>query len=130
MEKNVAYWLDIAEYDLDTAQAMLDTGRYLYVGFMCHQVIEKMLKAYWSQVLEEPPLKIHHLSRLAKQSGLIAEMTESQLIFMDELEPLNIESRYPDYKERLMRKLTQNYCVQLLKQTKEFQSWIKDRLLK
>lgn len=40
MEKNVAYWTDIAEYDLDTAQAMLDTGRYLYVGFMRHQVIE------------------------------------------------------------------------------------------
>ena len=45
-----------------TAQAMLETKRFLYVGFMCHQVIEKMLKAYWSNVLEEPALKIHSLS--------------------------------------------------------------------
>jgi hypothetical protein len=26
---------------LETADAMLLTGRYLYVGFMCHQTIEK-----------------------------------------------------------------------------------------
>lgn len=42
----VKYWLKLAEYDLDTAKVMLNGGRYLYVGFMCHQVIEKMLKGY------------------------------------------------------------------------------------
>jgi HEPN domain-containing protein len=40
-DSRINYWLDIAGYDLDTAKAMLETGRYLYVGFMCHQVIEK-----------------------------------------------------------------------------------------
>lgn len=38
------YWFDLAEYDLVTAKAMLDTKRYLYVGFMCHQSIEKNIK--------------------------------------------------------------------------------------
>ena len=61
----------LSDYDLDTAQAMLETRRFLYVGFMCHQVIEKILKAYWSKVLEDPPLKIHHLSRLAAKSGIM-----------------------------------------------------------
>jgi len=55
----------MSDYDLETASAMLATGRYLYVGFMCHQTIEKILKAYWSDCLEEVPLKIHSLSRLA-----------------------------------------------------------------
>ena len=32
----VAHWLDIADYDLDTAEAMYQTGRRLYVAFMCH----------------------------------------------------------------------------------------------
>jgi HEPN domain-containing protein len=45
LEENVQYWLEIAEYDLETARAMLQTGRYLYIGFMGHQVIEKALKA-------------------------------------------------------------------------------------
>lgn len=43
MDDRIKYWVEMAEYDFDTAKAMLDTKRYLYVGFMCHQVIEKML---------------------------------------------------------------------------------------
>ena len=38
------YWFESAEYDLQTARAMLETRRLLYVGFMCHQTIEKALK--------------------------------------------------------------------------------------
>ena len=45
-DEKVQYWLDIAKYDIDTAEAMHQTGRWLYVAFMCHQVIEKTLKAY------------------------------------------------------------------------------------
>ena len=39
-----AYWLDCADYDLQTAKAMLETKRFLYVGFMCHQTIDKGVK--------------------------------------------------------------------------------------
>jgi len=47
VDEKVTYWVDLAGYDMDTAKAMLQTGRLLYVGFMCHQVVEKMLKAWW-----------------------------------------------------------------------------------
>lgn len=130
MNNKVAYWIEMSDYDFDTAKAMFETKRYLYVGFMCHQVIEKMLKAYWSNVLEEPPLKIHHLSRLAAKSGLVNELSEEQLDFIDMLEPLNIEARYPSYKELLLKTLTPEYCNILLKRTNELRSWIKNRLLK
>ena len=43
----IEYWKELAEYDLETAKAMLKTKRYLYVGFMCHQVIEKIFKGYF-----------------------------------------------------------------------------------
>lgn len=109
---------------------MLATKRYLYVAFMCHQVIEKTLKAYWSDVMEEPPLKIHHLSRLAMKSGLADSMTEKQLDFIDKLEPLNIEARYPSYKERLLKALTPEYCQELLRNTHTLQLWIRNKLSK
>ncbi|MCD8184269.1 MAG: HEPN domain-containing protein [Bacteroides sp.] len=48
--------------------------------------------------------------------------------FIGRLEPLNIEARYPSYKERLMKSLTKEYCTELLSQTKELQSWIKNKL--
>lgn len=127
-QDKVKYWVELADYDFDTAQAMLETKRFLYVGFMCHQVIEKMLKAYWSNVLEEPALKIHSLSRLAEKSGLDKEMSEEQTDFIDALEPLNIEARYPSYKERLMKTLTEERCKELVKQTDELRLWIKNRL--
>lgn len=130
MEKHdkVTYWLEVSDYDLDTAKAMLETKRYLYVGFMCHQAVEKALKAYWSATLDEPPLKIHTLSRLAATTGLDNEMTERQLDFIDTIEPLNIEARYPSYKERLLNSLTPDYCNELIGLTGELISWIKNKL--
>jgi len=43
-EEKVRYWINISNYDVGTAEAMLQTKRYLYVGFMCHQVIEKIFE--------------------------------------------------------------------------------------
>lgn len=128
MNDKVTYWIEMSDYDFDTAKAMLETKRYLYVAFMCHQTIEKILKAYWSKVLEEPPLKIHSLSRLAEKNGLDIDMSEEQTDFIDELEPLNIEARYPSYKERLMKSLTSDRCKELIEQTDKLRTWIKSKL--
>ena len=128
MNDKVTYWIEMSDYDFDTAKAMLETKRYLYVAFMCHQTIEKILKAYWSKVLEEPPLKVHSLSRLAEKSGLDKDMSEEQTDFIDELEPLNIEARYPSYKERLMKSLTPDRCKELIEQTDKLRIWIKSKL--
>ena len=35
-DEQVQYWPDLADYDLDTAKAMHQTSRWLYVAFMCH----------------------------------------------------------------------------------------------
>jgi HEPN domain-containing protein len=128
MNTKASYWIELSDYDLDTADAMLTTGRYLYVGFMCHQSIEKALKAYWSDVLEEPPLKIHSLLRLAEKTNLIDEMSEEQRLLMDKLEPLNIETRYPSYKAQLSKDLNKEVCASLISQTKSLQQWIKAKL--
>ena len=128
MNDNVTYWTELSDYDFETAKAMLETKRYLYVGFMCHQVIEKILKAYWSKVLDEQPLKIHSLSRLTEKTELDKLMSEEQLDFIDELEPLNIEARYPSYKERLSKSLNAERCKDLIKQTDNLRLWIKSKL--
>lgn len=128
MDKKVIYWIEMSDYDLETANAMLATSRYLYVGFMCHQTIEKILKAFWSKNLEETPLKIHSLSRLIERTGLDGQLSDEQLDFIDRFEPLNIEARYPSYKEGLMKSLTKDYCEKLLMDTRNLQLWIKNKL--
>ena len=52
-ETKIAYWMELAEYDFETAKAMLRTERFLYVGFMAHQSVEKALKALiWNRSLK------------------------------------------------------------------------------
>jgi len=61
------YWLDIAHYDLVSAKAMLESKRFLYVGFLCHQTVEKCLKAFFSQKQKnEPPYHINLLVSFGK----------------------------------------------------------------
>jgi HEPN domain-containing protein len=44
MNNVVKNWVAASNDDLQTANAMYKAGRYLYVVFMCHLAIEKMLK--------------------------------------------------------------------------------------
>ena len=68
-KQKIQYWLDIAHYDLISAKAMLESKRFLYVGFLCHQVVEKSLKAYfWHIKIAEPPYT-HNLLLLSEKSG-------------------------------------------------------------
>ena len=124
----VAYWLDIADYDYDTAEAMYMTGRWLYVAFMCHQVIEKTLKAYWCKTHTSDPPYTHHHMRLADGCGLYDLMDDEQRDFLDTITNYNIEARYPEDKEELARTLTKDFCRQIIDETKQLQQWIKDRL--
>ena len=128
MNDRVAYWVDIADYDFDTAKALMESKRYLYVAFMCHQVIEKMLKAYWSKVLDTPPLKIHTLSKLAEKAALLEQMSEEQLKFIDSMEPLNIEAIYPDYKMSIQKRHTPAVCQFIMEGTNSLRQWIKEKL--
>jgi hypothetical protein len=36
-------WLELVAEDMSVAEDLYKTGHWLYVGFMCHQVIEKTL---------------------------------------------------------------------------------------
>lgn len=58
----VKYWTEIADYDLGTAETLYEGGRWLYVAFMCHQAIEKTLKAYWCSTQPNDPPFTHNLT--------------------------------------------------------------------
>ncbi len=128
MDDKVKYWLELSDYDLDTALAMLNSKRYLYVGFMCHQTIEKIFKAYYTSRKSETAPYSHSLSYLAKKGEFYEEFSDHQKDFIDQIEPLNIEARYPSQKERLLRSLTQEKCIEIFEQTNKLQQWIKEKL--
>ena len=124
----VTYWIDIANYDLETAEAMYQTGRWLYVAFMCHQVIEKTLKAYWCSTQPDDPPYTHNHKRLASGCGLYDQMSNEQKSFIETVTNFNIEARYPEDREALSQMLTKQTCEKMIDETKHIQKWIKELL--
>ncbi|MBI5590739.1 MAG: HEPN domain-containing protein [Deltaproteobacteria bacterium] len=129
MSDQISYWREMSDYDIETADAMLKSKRYLYVGFMSHQSVEKILKAYFIKMNGETAPFSHSLSYLAKKAKIYENFSESQKNFIDMLEPMNIECRYPTHKEQLMRSLTEERCQEILDNSRELQIWIKRKLL-
>ncbi len=105
--RQITYWLDLADYDIETARAMLATERLLYVGFMCHQVVEKALKGMFIERCKITPPKVHALVALANKAGVFVEMTTQQQEFLETLDPLNLDSRYPADKNKILSSMTE-----------------------
>ena len=122
--ERVAYWLDIAKEDLDVAEDLYKAKRWLYVAFMCHQVIEKTLKAYWNAVREDEPPYVHNHRRLAEGAGLYNEMSAEQRRFLGQISNMNIQARYPEYKTGIALSLNGEKCREIIDETKQMQQWI------
>lgn len=120
----VTYWTEIADYDIGTAESLYKTRRWLYVAFMCHQAIEKTLKAYWCGTRTDDPPYIHNHMRLAEGCGLYDKMTDEQKDFLDKVTNYNIEARYPEDKDALYRQLSKQACRQIIDETKQLMQWI------
>jgi HEPN domain-containing protein len=83
VRKDTANWIALADYDLETARHMFTTERYLYVIFLCHLSIEKMLKAHVAEVTHTIPIKSHDLIYFVKKCGL--ELPENYLDFIGKI---------------------------------------------
>ena len=90
--------------------------------------LKKILKLISQNLNPETAPFTHSLSYLAKKGGFYESFEEFQKEFIDEIEPLNIEARYPSHKERLLRSLTDKKCIELINNTKSLQLWIKEKL--
>ena len=127
MDKFVEHWVERSKYDLDTAKAMLDTGRYLYVSYMCQQAIEKILKAIIAKQGKEN-FPIHNLNRLAEISLIDSELNSEQFNFLAELTPYNIEARYGDYKESLSEIINDKKAQKVYEKTLEIHEWLYQKI--
>jgi len=128
-EEKVEHWVKISDEDLKIAKTMLENRYRLYTGFMCHQAIEKVFKACYQKLKNDTPPYIHDLPRLAEVSGFYDLFSAEQKLFLNTINPLNVEARYPDYKERMAKTLTDEICEQIFEQTTLLQQWTKEKIL-
>jgi HEPN domain-containing protein len=124
MEKEVKNWLDSAEYDLETAEHMCKTGRYIYAIFTSHLAIEKVFKAKVAEITGKMPPKTHSLRYLIKLSGL--ELSEDMFSFLSRLSDVSIPTRYPEDFGELVKSYDEETAKAYLIKTKEVFQWIKN----
>jgi len=127
MNNIVRNWVATSNYDLQTADAMYKVGRYLYVVFMCHLAIEKMLKALLSQKHpENVPPKIHNLINLAQKAEIT--IPDNLTDFFQRLDNVSISTRYPEDIRTLSKEFNQDTAKLILINTKRMIKWLKQCL--
>lgn len=121
-------WLDIVNEDLSVAELLFNNGHWLYTGFMCHQVIEKSLKAYWCTCRDDDPPYLHDHRKIAQGCGLYTKMDDEQKDFLEGIKQMNIEARYQETKDSVARTLNLETTAMILETTKQLHAWILEKL--
>lgn len=124
MRKDTKSFKDSAEYDLQTAETMLSSGRYIYVIFMCHLSIEKMLKAIVAEVTKKAPPKTHNLIYLIKLAGI--HLPQELFDFVTKINNASIVTRYPEDFSKLLEVYPKDVTEEYLAQTKEVIKCLKE----
>jgi HEPN domain-containing protein len=126
MRPETEAWVEDAEYDLQSAKVMLDSGRYFFVVFMCHLTIEKLLKSVIVERQGLEPPRMHNLFGLITRAGLTIPAERRPLI--NELDNMSVVTRYPDGRRAIASTLTTESTTALYDRTVEFASWLKQEL--
>ena len=120
------YWQDIAQYDLETAKAMFEAGRWLYVVFMCQQAIEKLCKGLYLLFIDDDVPRIHDINSLVTKFAdkLPEPIEDDKRLLFAKLSAFYLNNRYPGYKERLSTSLNKEETQSILDESKEAFKWL------
>lgn len=123
MRKDTVNFLFSSEYDFTTAQHMFETGRYVYVIFMCHIAIEKVLKAIVAETTDRVPPKSHNLVYLIKLANLI--IPQDLFDFIAKINNASVVTRYPEDFKLLLEHYPEEVVKEYLDYTEKVLTWLK-----
>lgn len=112
-----------SDYDLKTAEHMFKSRRYVYVIFMCHMSIEKLLKAIVTENISKSSPKTHNLLYLIKKTDI--NIPQDLFDFIARINNTSIATRYPENFKSLVASYPRNIAKSYLKKTKEALKWLR-----
>ncbi len=127
-QKIIRMWLDRVAYDMDTAKAMLQTGRWIYSIFMCQQSLEKCLKALIAYQ-DKDIVPIHNLRRLAEIASIIHDFDESALVKLDFLSNYYINARYKEDLSQLSKGINETLVQDFIQFSEETIAWLCQKMM-
>lgn len=123
IEKQIQYWLTASELDWKTAEDIFISNKnFHFCLFLCHLVIEKLLKACVIKVTNDHPVKTHNLLRLAEIAKL--DLKEDDILFLSELNQFQLATRYPDEKFALYKSATKEFTQERFNKTEKLRQWL------
>lgn len=123
MLKETQNWLELSDYDFKTAEHMLRTGRYIYVIFMCHISIEKLLKAIIHESTQKLPAKTHDLIYLSNLAQV--QFPQNLMDFIGKINNASIITRYPENLGNAISAYPENVAKDYYHLTNEVLKWLK-----
>lgn len=123
LKKTTKNWMASSDYDIQTARHMLKTGRYIYVIFLCHLAIEKLLKALVAQTQERHPPYTHDLYDLIERIRLEIPVEHQSII--SKLNELSVPTRYPEDLQQLIKHYRKPVTRKYFEQSKAFLRWLR-----
>jgi HEPN domain-containing protein len=129
MKKTTSNWLATADYDIETAEAMLRSKRYVYVIFMCHLALEKTLKGLWAEARDESPPRTHDLLYFLRRLDFTLPAPDAD--FLAAINRASVPTRYPEDLAKMVRLYPYRTARSYLSKTKRVIKWLrKDPRLK
>jgi len=125
-QQKYEHWLDIAQYDLETAKAMLSSGRWLYVVFMCQQAIEKLSKGLYTLYVDDNIPRIHNIKTIFDyfEDKLQVAIPKDISDFFNTLSAYYLNNRYPDFIDKLSSQIKEKEATKILSRTEGVFSWL------
>jgi len=126
LQEKYEHWLDIAQYDLETAKSMLSSGRWVYVVFMCQQAVEKICKGLYTLYVDDNIPRIHNIKTIIGyfDDKLPVVIPEEKFDLFNTLSAYYLNNRYPDFVSKLSSQIKEEEAMKILSQTEEVFSWL------
>ena len=126
-EQYIDYWIDTAQNDWITVEAMFTANRYLHCLFWAHLVLEKLAKAHWvKNHSENITPKVHNIVWLLEESKV--EITTEHITFLEVFNRFQLSTRYPDYLRKIDKLCTKELTIEQLDKVKEIRTCLLEML--
>jgi HEPN domain-containing protein len=126
-EQHIDYWINSAEEDWLSVEALLDRKRYLHCLFWAHLTLEKLAKALWVKHHEANlPPKIHNITWLLGNSNI--DLGKDRMEFLENFNDFQLSSRYPDYLNKIHKVCTESFTINELTNVKEIRTCLLEML--
>ncbi|MDR3552324.1 MAG: HEPN domain-containing protein [Clostridia bacterium] len=135
-EDKYKYWDMLSEYDIQTAYAMVNSERWVYVAFLCEQSIERLLKGMYVFYYSKEAPKSHNINFLIsciQKSEFFRSKVDQQAFreelarhedFLDDLVFYYI-SDYPfSYQKIMDRFISEETAKEIFNGTNEVLEWL------